>query len=282
ECPIDKMRIENTETHVAVTIEAKDIKTGSVRIGHSKQPHRMALKSGKVLDWEEAFPVGTCFAVSRDGLLLTNRHVAEARKLLTPAQKSATFRGGTLRFQDVKIMACFGRGATEHHECQIAHESQTYDLAVLKVDRTFDEPIELAKGGIARGEGVELVGYPGIVTAALGSQEAGRIGDDIIKRLHVTGDIKYIDQIARSAYEPTLVKGTISALRSIEGMATIQASVTSSGGNSGGPLLNESRQAVGILTWGPSVTKHSSGSQYSFALDLRQMAAELEPYLRGR
>ncbi|KKN65034.1 hypothetical protein LCGC14_0485910 [marine sediment metagenome] len=54
ECPIDKMRIEHSESHVTVTIEAKDIKTGSVRIGRSKQALRMKLRSGKFMDDEFA------------------------------------------------------------------------------------------------------------------------------------------------------------------------------------------------------------------------------------
>ncbi|KKN74091.1 hypothetical protein LCGC14_0394310 [marine sediment metagenome] len=53
-CPIEKMIMKLTKTHVAVTIEAKDIKTGSVRIGHSKQQRRMSLRSGKFLDDEFA------------------------------------------------------------------------------------------------------------------------------------------------------------------------------------------------------------------------------------
>lgn len=53
-CPIEKMMMKLTKTHVAVTIEAKDIKTGSVRIGHSKQSRRMSLRSGKFMDDEFA------------------------------------------------------------------------------------------------------------------------------------------------------------------------------------------------------------------------------------
>jgi len=45
ECKLLEER--STDLHIIVTIEAKDIKTGSVRIGRSKQPHRMKLKSGK-------------------------------------------------------------------------------------------------------------------------------------------------------------------------------------------------------------------------------------------
>ena len=71
--------------------------------------------------------------------------------------------------------------------------------------------------------------------------------------------IRYIDQIAGSAYEPTLTRGDVSAVRNVGGVVVIHANVTAAGGNSGGPLLNSSREAIGILTFGPEGMEVSGG-----------------------
>ncbi len=50
QCPVDKMILEESDTEISVTLEAYDIKTGSIRIGHSTQPKKMRLTSGKYID----------------------------------------------------------------------------------------------------------------------------------------------------------------------------------------------------------------------------------------
>jgi len=49
-CPIDRVQIEETDTHWVVMVEAEDVKTGSVRLGRAKQPKKMKWGSKFVVD----------------------------------------------------------------------------------------------------------------------------------------------------------------------------------------------------------------------------------------
>lgn len=240
----------------------------------------LATKDGKLIDIEEAQPLGTCFAISGNGLLLTNRHVSQVFST-KPQQRKKLLPVGTLTFKNITPIACFGKDASFHHECKILHESTKFDLAILKIDRSFPNPIQIATQRVNRGDTVELIGYPGVINNLLTELEKTKLEDRILEQILRGNRVRYLDQIPESAYEPTLTRGEVSAIREIEGLETIQANVTSAGGNSGGPLLNTSRQAVGILTFGLK-SAHTSGGQYSFAPSLLSMMDEIKPYLNTR
>ena len=230
---------------------------------------------GKVKDADLIKGQGSCFAVSKDGILLTNRHITQSAKKRTDRRRISVAQG-RLVFQKTMLIACFAETRDAHHKCTVLYESPKYDFAVLRIDRTFSRPIRIAEKTVTRGDTVELVGYPAIVRDMLVSRERKEMQERALERFLRSGQIRYFDQIPASAYEPTLTRGEVSACRTVNEEQTIQASVTVGPGNSGGPLLNESREAVGILTWGPGATKESG---FGMAPALPQMIEEIKPYL---
>ena len=222
---------------------------------------------------------GSCFGVTKSGVLLTNKHViAESRKKLKSKHR---VKGQIWSLQEISVIACFGKSKAQHYKCKILHESQKYDLAVLKIDRTFSNPVKIKNGPLQRGDDILLVGYPGVVQSALLSFESESGKNRVDKKLRNGDAISYFDQIASSAYEPTLTNGIVSAVRTMKGIQTLQVSATAAGGNSGGPLLcDKTREAVGILTYATS-SGHTSGGQYSFAPEIGQMMGEIRPHLGG-
>jgi len=245
----------------------------------SVRHYKLVLKNGRTIDVEEPVPVGTCFAVSGDGLLLTARHVSKAL-VEKPEVARATLAEGVLTFQDVVALACFGRTEDLHYRCTTVYESAKYDMAVLKISCRFASPVRIADRPARRGDSVELVGYPGVVTQLLTSAEGEKLKERAVRGGMRDNRIRYTDQIAGSAYEPTLTRGDVSAVRNVDGVVVIHANVTAAGGNSGGPLLNASREVIGLLTFGPEGME-VSGGQFSFAPALSQMMDEIRPHLRS-
>ena len=220
------------------------------------------------VDW----PVGTgsCFAVSTRGLLLTNRHVTDARRRVTPGSST---REISAVLKETVLVACFGDKVTQHYRCKVLYESPNYDMAVVKVDRQFDQPLRLAES-VDQGEDVLLAGFPGAVTKALREAEGAPIQERVLRRIIEEKRMTYRDWFPESAYGLTVTKGIVSALRTVKEVQHIQTDATASLGNSGGPLLNKKSEVVGILTWGAQDTPG-----YSFAVDVRQLREELRPYL---
>jgi S1-C subfamily serine protease len=107
-------------------------------------------------------------------------------------------------------------------EAKIVKASQNIDLAVLKVNENTPNYLELAKVGSAQaGDQVFTLGYPAV--SILGT-------------------------------EPKFTDGAISAKSGLGGEAIfLQVSVPVQPGNSGGPLVNEKGEVVGIITSGAAI-----------------------------
>ena len=102
-------------------------------------------------------------------------------------------------------------------EAKLVKKSIANDIALLKIDQTLDSHLSFAPyGTLQQGDHVYTVGYP--VTGILGK------------------DSKYTD-------------GTVSSLSGIEGEdSLLQITVAVQPGNSGGPLLNDKGELVGMIT----------------------------------
>lgn len=220
---------------------------------------------------------GSCFAVTEDGLLLTNRHVTMARKKLP--ERISIGSKSTTRYalrQSVHLVACFGSGGNSHHECRVVYESsnEEHDLAILKVRRHFRNPLRLSKNRSV-GEDVMVAGFPGIVTQTVTSAEAEKVLEQVLSRVSGNEPVGYRDLIIGSAFVVTITKGIISAVRSIRDVEMIQTDAAVNLGSSGGPLLNADLDVIGI------VTLKSRGSEATnYAISIPQLLPELEPYLK--
>src|SRR5690606_23146254 len=83
--------------------------------------------------FEEPLAMGTCFAVSPEGHLLTNRHVVEIAWNLQSTregwERRQAFRRELHATFEPRVWVFFGK---ERYEAEILHLSPRYDLAVLK------------------------------------------------------------------------------------------------------------------------------------------------------
>lgn len=152
--------------------------------------------------------IGTGFAVSPNGLILTAYHVAESAS-------------------DIKVHLS-GRGV---FEAQIERSSPSTDLLLLRIDAqvsTYLTPI--STHSLSIGERVFTIGYPAI---------------------NLLGE------------EPKFTEGSIAALSGPGGDAMlVQISVPIQPGNSGGPLVTERGELVGVVIASADVVKFltSTGS----------------------
>ena len=116
------------------------------------------------------------------------------------------------------------------------------DLAILKLDEPSDKRQTLkllVPTEDMVGKDVYAVGFPGLSENSLSSASKWGIND------------------------VTVTKGVINRLAAVgtTGLKTIQMDAQISGGNSGGPLVDEKGNVVGINTWG--VSKGGSSTQYA-------------------
>lgn len=214
---------------------------------------------------------GSCFAVSENGFLLTNQHVTGARNDAPEQLKE----DGRLQAQRDwwKITVCFSSDSKDHHEARLVYESAYRDVAVLKIERTFPKYLRRAKEW-APGDDVYAAGYPGAVSEAMAARSTAELIRNIATELGKADADFSLLPITDAAYEVTITRGVISAVRKIEGQEHVQTDAVVTSGNSGGPLLTRDCRVVGINTW---VTTQSEA--YNFALTLEEMLGELRPFV---
>jgi S1-C subfamily serine protease len=220
---------------------------------------------------EVPFSMGTCFAVTENGYLLTNKHVTLARNAIPGALDGRVTRIGLPRF-----VACFGSGKTDHVPATIVYESVKYDLAVLKVDRRFKNYYRLNQESTP-GDDVYACGFPAGAAEVVVGMERDKLAESIRTRLNRGEDLEYRAWFPAAIFQVTVTKGIVSAKRSFQGADWIQTDATVHHGNSGGPLLTLDGRVIGINTQGSQEEKGAN-----FALDLSQVRGELSHYVIGK
>ncbi|MCI0487436.1 MAG: trypsin-like peptidase domain-containing protein [Blastocatellia bacterium] len=160
---------------------------------------------------------GSGFVVSRDGLVVTNRHVVRDWEYNKPAPG--------LTGRATKIEVVFPGQKSEEAITATVHrltETAETDLAILKIDPPSDLSIiyglESDLEHTKQGDEVAVIGYP--------------LGMDLLRR---TGD----DRL-----ETSLSTGVVSRVS----RDFIQLYLRAYNGNSGGPVLNRRGRVIGILT----------------------------------
>ncbi len=119
--------------------------------------------------------------------------------------------------------------------------SDVADLAIIKLDSTYAAPsIPINPSGIVPGQEIFVVGYPGIVE------------DEQISDLSVVT-------------ASTVTQGTISAIKpnSNGTYEILQIDASISGGNSGGPIISDEGNVIGVSTYG--ITGDNAGD-YNFGI----------------
>ncbi len=235
--------------------------------------------------------IGTGFAIASDGVLLTNKHVVQVPE----SECQAVAFGKMIPEASPRIVACFGPQESDQFEAEVIHVSDSFDIAVLRVGKTFPKPLKLFTGPVVRQEEIVTYGFParvmgfenGIIQAKF-NEDFGQLSPEnqrklMVEFLKTTRHIKLTDSFAPSAFDPIANSGIISAPdRIVAGVRYHLFDARVLGGNSGGPLFRKSSdEVIGIVTLGDftlsgspldSDPRISTGTNY--ALELSQLRAD--------
>jgi S1-C subfamily serine protease len=125
---------------------------------------------------------------------------------------------------------------------EVIRSDRRRDVALVKVDPQDRTPLSLRGGETHQGEPVFAIGTP-------------------------------LDD----ALQNTMTKGIVSANRTIEGLPFIQSDVAINHGNSGGPLIDEKGQVIGIAVLGLLPGGASTGLNFFIPIDDALRALSLTP-----
>ncbi len=242
--------------------------------------------NGEERSLELGMTAGTAFAVSNHGLMLTNRHVTQARIELDASMPPEFV--GLKKQGEIKLLVCFGKSQDRYCRARILHESVDFDMAVIKTDQHFEDPLELCMDTVTKLQPVVACGYPGAVTLIEGASNNGhqpaRIRTHAERAKSLLKSKKHIAwaeiaDLAPSWYDSVVTKGIVCGPdRVVGGKSFHLFDAKVAGGNSGGPLLEEETLTViGIVTMGGAYLPEFSG--YNYALALPQLREELAGFL---
>jgi S1-C subfamily serine protease len=181
---------------------------------------------------------GTGFLVG-DGLLATNRHVAEPWYGDTEAE-TIMHRGGSATLESLVV---FFPNSPTPVNLTLGSVSSTSDLAILRVESSPAvhglPALPLAKSSASPGELVTVIGYPMGIAGMVAKSPTG-----VYERLaYRHGDITAASELAAlSLIRPS---ATCGHMGDVVGDKLIYDAPTAHGG-SGGPVFNSSGEVIGV------------------------------------
>jgi S1-C subfamily serine protease len=192
---------------------------------------------------DRVISTGTCFAISEDGYLLTNRHVIEeVSKYLNAERKRKDLEEKTGKKIQPRIWVFF---KDYKKQATIRYESDEYDLAVLKIET--DQPIPVfrlaADDRIDRAAPVYAVGFPAASREPISPEEA------IENVARKNKDGVRIDYVMVDKFKDYSITNGVVSLVSLSGRSwKIEHTARIGSGNSGGPLVTSDGTVIGMNT----------------------------------
>lgn len=208
--------------------------------------------------------LGTGFLVTREGMMLTSRHVVEPWK--TDADLAPILALG-VRPRPVQLRAFFP-GFADPIPVAVVRASEVADVALLKGDlggrRVPVLPLDRAGREAAPGRAVLLIGYPGGVDLLL-----ARVEPAILRTLFKDGVVDIVallETLSRlELIRPYTTWGHVADVRPHQ----IAYDAETTLGGSGGPILSLRGRAIGINhAMAPGLATSSFGTPIRFGLAL--------------
>ncbi|MEO8497084.1 MAG: serine protease [Planctomycetota bacterium] len=215
---------------------------------------------------------GTGFPITKDGYILTNKHVVEeVDDLLRATEKMKAVCKMNDYSEAIPIIWVFVGG--EPYPADIVHVSQTYDLAIIKCSQQTPKFFSLSTANqVERGVEVSVVGFPGVVRDM--NQGIAAFSGRDVNKLGATGTAKGFLAESDLVYYQTY--GQINSQSKVGSMDVILHGAKINAGNSGGPLVfKETGVVLAINTWG-----HSQGD-VNASLLLSQTRSEIDRHVPG-
>lgn len=218
--------------------------------------------------------VGSGFIVTPDGYVITNAHVVDENDETTK-QSFAEQAFQEIMDQDAKdLESSMGRKLTEEERKDLTSANSWYfsqTLEVGKIDKEFSVVLGISgKGGKIKPLNIPAslvtkgASIPGKDVAILKLQKKHeyptiRVGDD--KELKVGDQVYVLGYPAVATFHPliseesiseaSLTRGLVSAKKNMkDGWEVLQTDASITHGNSGGPVMNEYGEVIGLATFG--------------------------------
>ncbi|RUT01484.1 hypothetical protein DSM106972_065810 [Dulcicalothrix desertica PCC 7102] len=244
--PMQQLQVNTTQSEKMSTsnLIAENTKSSVVRVVIWCDVKAYLPKNGKIYSLKTMLGHGSGFFVNPNGYIVTNAHVTNvtdeeckqyfveelAVKLKEDGEDSNIVK--QLKWIDVKPIYQVHLPNGESLPAQIlksgAPIGEGKDVSIIKVNIRNAPVLKLADSSKVRIlDKVTAVGYPGLVEMS-----------DIFDK--------------KSLVEATFTSGEISAIKTLkDNIPVIQVSAPAAPGNSGGPVLNERGEVIGIVTFGP-------------------------------
>ena len=227
---------------------------------------------------EEFVTLGSCFAVTADGYLVTNKHVVQdVWKTQHAELLLKKLREDNLIEYRPTVWVFFGK---QKLQARIVRVSDEFDLAILKVDRAPSPTFAMSKSDeLPRGKRVVACGFPGATMPAVAGEAGALSGDEfvahVMRQRANAGKVEHL--FAARDFEYVRTDGAIGRVIAEDNACRwVQHDAAINPGNSGGPLLNEGGVVVGINTRLPIGTQ---GIYYALAIP--QLRNEINRYAPG-
>ncbi|MBU1240504.1 trypsin-like peptidase domain-containing protein [Myxococcota bacterium] len=203
--------------------------------GSKKNIHRSMDSVGLILArCDKAIQRGTAFVVHKSGYMLTNAHV-----LMEDDKKCKEF----LVFFAPDFMI----------SVKIEQIDKDRDLAIVKAEGDFSIPaLVFTQGEPSQGDDLFVLGFPGMASII---KNENTLRDCILCLSKTTGGVD-CKKLCRDTLNPKITKGIVSSLSNCTNAAmckkmdrVIQTDAAINTGNSGGPMVNECGEVVGVATF---------------------------------
>ncbi len=212
--------------------------------------------------------IGTGFAIGDNGLLVTNRHVAE------PWENDASVEDLALQgLQPVMVkFIAFTPGKAEAEDVELVKASKDADLAILRRTdpSTKSGGLKLADESPAAGDEVIVMGYPTGLRSMLAQSGAAFIEE--LQQSEDTGFWSVAARLAKKGHiAPLASRGIVSQVTP----ATIVYDAETTHGGSGGPVLDTNGAVVAVNA---AILPEYGGSNLGVpVLSVRALLEAIEP-----